>query len=671
MSTVTVRRMRQLTRHASHAVAGLIALVATFLVGLSAIGRFSTLPGEREIRPGVKRKQSHYVRMSDGVELAVDVWFPENLRAGAGYPALLKNTPYWRAMRPTAVSRGLHALGLAGDWVFLSFEHADVSAFNQRGYVVVIADVRGTGASQGDRPIPFSPREVADYGEVIDWIASQRWSSGKVGTFGVSYGGMAAELAATTRRPALRAAAPLYSPYDPFTELTHPGGMANRFFARQASQIMRALDANDLASGAPNRAAGLVLKLLSGGVERVDGDADGSKLQRFLRQRRSVHLQQGLAGRDFRDDPFGASGRTFTSVAPIGRRDELAASGVPLYVTAGWHDSATVAGALERFAALPVEQTVLLGALSHGGFADTDPYKPGGVPTDPSPAERYDALAAFFDRHLRSDHLPDRQRSTIRYYTMNAGQWRSTSVWPPAGVRATRLFLGPAAALAGAVPGSEATDRFPVHFDSAAGTLDRWMGTLAGKGAGKAVIRPAAAGLPPGQVAYVTGPMPDDVEVTGAPRVEIFCRFSTSDGALHAYLEDVAPDGSITYVTEGALRVLHRRIGEFPSFLRRDAHPATPDEVLAMRFDLIDTSVLIRKGHRLRLLLAGHAPAMARLPGSGPAPEIQILHGAATPSSLTLPVIDRSPARPIEKPPSPVSRRPAAAAPGAGPARSW
>jgi uncharacterized protein len=648
-------------RYVGYLVGGLFGLAAMALVGLAVVGQLAELPGEREISPGIPRRQSRYLRMTDGVELAVDVWFPTSLRAGQRAPALLKNTAYWRAMRPTAISRGLHALGLAGDWVFSSFEYADIPAFNERGYVVVIADVRGTGASQGDRPIPFSDREVRDYGEVIDWIAAQSWSNGRVGTFGVSYGGMAAELAATTGRAALRAMAPLYSPYDPFTELTHDNGIANTHFARQASQIMRALDANDLGSGAPSWAMKLIFSLLSRGVERVDDDPDGSKLQRFVRQRRAVYPDEGLTGRDFRDDPFGASGRTFTSVAPIGRRESLASSGVPMYVTAGWHDSAIVAGALKRFAALPVEQTLLLGALSHGGFADTDPHRPAGATTDPSPRARYDALAAFFDRHLKRGDRPDPGRSTIHYYTMGSGQWRSTPVWPPAGARPTRFFLGPDAGLARTVPDAESHDGFEVDLAASTGTLggtlDRWMGTLAGRHSSKGALYPDRASFPPGHIAYLTPPLTEDIEISGAPLVEIFCRFSTGDGALHAYLEDVGPDGSLAHITEGALRVVHRAVsGERPlglktgvarTFLRRDALPAGPGQLVEMRFDMIDTSVLIRRGHRLRLRLGGHAPAMERVPRNGPAPRVQILHGTATPSSLTLPLVARPSPPPI------------------------
>jgi len=59
---------------------------------------------------------------------------------------------------------------------------------------VVLVDARGSGASGGKRVVEYSPAEVADMGEVAAWIARQAWSSGRVGTFGVSYDGNTAEL---------------------------------------------------------------------------------------------------------------------------------------------------------------------------------------------------------------------------------------------------------------------------------------------------------------------------------------------------------------------------------------------------------------------------------------------------------------------------------------------
>src|SRR6266699_3431794 len=55
------------------------------------------------------------------------------------------------------------------------------------GFALVVADARGTGASFGSRTIELGPGEIDDYGELIDWVAAQPWSNGRVGVYGTSY----------------------------------------------------------------------------------------------------------------------------------------------------------------------------------------------------------------------------------------------------------------------------------------------------------------------------------------------------------------------------------------------------------------------------------------------------------------------------------------------------
>jgi predicted acyl esterase len=104
---------------------------------------------------------------------------------------------------------------------------------------------------------------------------------------------------------------------------------------------------------------------------------------------------------------------------------------------------------------------------------------------------------------------------------------------------------------------------------------------------------------------------------------------TTSDGALHAYFEDVSPEGRVTYADEGIFRVINRKeadpkslpyesLGPAHSFLRRDAEPLVPGQPTRIRFSLYATSVLLRKGHRIRVSLAGaDAGVYQRYPAEG------------------------------------------------------
>src|SRR5215831_17666773 len=91
---------------------------------------------------------------------------------------------------------------------------------------------------------------------------------------------------------------------------------------------------------------------------------------------------------------------------------------------------------------------------------------------------------------------------------------------------------------------------------------------------------------------------------------------TTSDGAIHAYLEDVSPEGKVTCLDEGILRIIDRKqvdpeslpyrpLDPAHSFLKKDAEPLNPGEPERIRFSLHPTSVVLRKEHRIQIALSG------------------------------------------------------------------
>jgi hypothetical protein len=124
---------------------------------------------------------------------------------------------------------------------------------------------------------------------------------------------------------------------------------------------------------------------------------------------------------------------------------------------------------------------------------------------------------------------------------------------------------------------------------------------------------------------------------------------TASDGAFYVYLEDVDEDGRVLYLTEGLLRALHRhesprepRFTTFVphhSFLREDGMELVPGEVAEIRFGLLPTSALVRKGHRLRVAIAGHdASTFARVPAEG-TPTITVHRDQVRASHVDLPIV--------------------------------
>lgn len=136
------------------------------------------------------------------------------------------------------------------------------------------------------------------------------------------------------------------------------------------------------------------------------------------------------------------------------------------------------------------------------------------------------------------------------------------------------------------------------------------------------------------------------MRITGDPVVRVQLSTTHDDGALYVYLEDVSPEGVVTYITEGQLRFVHRAPGASPianatdphSYRARDLLPVIPDEPMELVVRLRPTSVRLEAGHRVRIALAGHDEAnFVRLPTEG-TPTWTVHHSAAEPAQLVLPV---------------------------------
>lgn len=109
-------------------------------------------------------------------------------------------------------------------------------------------------------------------------------------------------------------------------------------------------------------------------------------------------------------------------------------------------------------------------------------------------------------------------------------------------------------------------------------------------------------------------PVDSDVELAGAAELCLVMSTDQPDGVVIAYLEDVAPDGRITYLTEGELRLLHRATRGEPcdpapgadrSFTHADAAPVSAGERMRVELPLANVAARVARGHHLRLSLAG------------------------------------------------------------------
>ena len=130
----------------------------------------------------------------DGVEIHVDVQLPE----GEGpFPVLVEYTPYSSTLGPTDElwANGLYANPLAEFYV-------------PKGYAVAVAHVRGSGQSGGCFSVG-GPEEAQDGYALVEWLAEQEWSSGKVALMGTSYVGTTPISTATLAPPHLTTIVPV------------------------------------------------------------------------------------------------------------------------------------------------------------------------------------------------------------------------------------------------------------------------------------------------------------------------------------------------------------------------------------------------------------------------------------------------------------------------------
>ena len=595
--------------------------------GAGSIGPVSTL----------ERNQALHIPMRDGVRIAVDVWLPEGIEPGTSLPAMVRATRYWRA-------RGFVDAPIEGA---SNFDEAE--RWNGAGYALVLIDARGSGASFGIRRFELAEDEVQDYGEVVDWIVAQPWSNGRVGSYGVSYAGNTAEMLAVSRHPAVKAVAPLFNDFDNFGQLVFPGGVLTVGFLESWSNRTRMQDLNDICG--LSRVSGPecdALRVQVTGVKPVDADQDGALIAAAVAEHEANTVPFGAALEyEFRDDPFGRYDETNVGHrrSPSGHLPQIEESGVAMFIRAGWQDAATVNGTLGRYNTISNAQRVFIGPWDHGARNDADPFRPDDTPAAPDASAQFAELVAFFDEHLKEGGA-GQTPTEINYYTLGADRWTRTGTWPPDGFDDMTWYFGADGTLIRQAPAdAEGEDAYTVDFTATTGTHNRWYTN----GGGGDVVYGDRRGEDAKLLTYTSAPMAADTEITGHPVVTLHVTSTESDGAFIVYLEDVAPDGTVRYITEGQLRAvmravtddppLYRKYGPHRSEARADAMPLVPGETAEVSFDLWATSVLIREGHRIRVAIAGaDADTFLRYPRDGGVPTLSVQRNAAYPSAIVLPM---------------------------------
>jgi putative CocE/NonD family hydrolase len=549
--------------------------------------------------------------MRDGVKLAVDVVLPKTLPKGTRLPTILDLTRYWRNKS-------------AGQQIFYLVAH---------GYAMVVVDVRGTGASTGVWSAPFSKDEIADDRDIVNWVVAQPWCDGNLGAIGTSYEGGTAQFLAVTGHPAVKAVIPRFQEFDEYTDLAFPGGILAQSPVKRWQDAIHELDN-------------------SRDIKPVDKDKNSQLLRTAIKDHsRNIDVYKSSLKVAYRDDKPDSASQTLDSISAPAYQADIEQSNVAIYGWGGWMDATTADAVIRRFMTFTNPQKGMIGPWNHGGFQNASPYRSPFSPNDPQLAE----CLRYLDYYLKRRDNGAGAENELIYYTMGEEKWKSTKTWPPTGTTFQDWYFGEGHTLSPSAPQPDSgVDTYTVDFEATTGKTNRWQTEVGGG----PVSYPDRAVEDNKLLTYTSAPLSKDIEITGAPIVDLHITSTHSDGAFFVYLEEVDENGKVTYLTEGELRALHRKLSSeappykmlipFHSFKHQDGLPLVPGQVAELKFGLLTTSTLIRKGHRLRVAIAGaDKDTFLRIPTEG-VPQISLERNAKYPSSIRIPVVPGSNHPPID-----------------------
>jgi putative CocE/NonD family hydrolase len=546
-------------------------------------------------------KGEEYVRMDDGVELAAEVGRPAHGETAAPgrFPVILTFTPYSKA------------LGGPDDyWV-------------SRGFVHVVADIRGAGESGGNlNENYFSPREQKDGAALVQHFGAAPWSNGRVGMIGGSYEGITQYMTAGQQPSHLKAIVPAVALEDLYRDAAYHGGILSQFFGAQ------------------------YLALQQNGTGLLSGPQDPENPDKMAQAKADQAQSESIAWDYLANSTYTRFYRE-RSPGPLAGRIQ-----VPTLIYDGWFDG-FLRGASEMWRHLQgrrgVETDLWIDPVPHKG--------PAGLPFNPQgyPAAKLDSFTSraleFLDRQLNGASPPARPR--VKLYVTGRDRYITGDSWPPAGVRYTRYFLRP-----GSLAPSPAGTGEESFFTN---PLDGWTNTLGRHG--DLAVTPY---LPLDQskeshegLVWQTPTLDKSLTLAGPISMHLVARSTAPDTDWFVRVSDVAPGGEATLLTEGFLRASHRALDRRRSRPERPYHPHTnptpiePGAWVPYEVEVWPAANEFRPGHRLQIQLASndtpnHTPGTATVDKEDPArfelrPNLPALnsvrYGGRDGSSVLLPVL--------------------------------
>jgi len=574
--------------------------ILTVLSLLGSISAFSEEPTSQPTHEVVEQLEV-MVALSDGVKLATNILLPD----GEGpWPTILVRTPYNKD-GPTRGGR----------------------YFAKRGYAYVIQDTRGRFDSEG----AFNPlmTEGKDGYEAQDWVASQPWCSGRIGTVGGSYVGLTQWLPAPRKHAAVKAMLPIVTTSNLYEVVYHDGALELATLGLWAMQVT-----DPPGFRLASRGVDAALRTLP--LTRLDVGATGRKIP-FLRDW-IAHPTPGAYW-----DPAIVD-------------DEYSKIEIPVLNVGGWYDifaPETVknyAGVTRdaKTKATRCTQRLIMGPWGHsiwrarsGKIGEMDFGGHSFVPMNQLQLRWFDTTLKGMDNGIMEE-------PPVRIFVMGENQWRDENEWPLARTQPTAYYLhslkaantrGGDGELVEAAPDSSVQDIFV--YDPRDPVPTR----------GGAVL-----GIPYGPfdqreteerddvLVYSTPVLHSAVEVTGHVKLVLYAASSAPNTDFTGKLVDVHSTGYAQNLCDGIVRATHRESDT-------DLSAIEPGRIYRYEIDLGVTSNLFHAGHRIRLeVSSSNFPRFDRNPNTGHpwgadaemvTATQTVYHEKEYPSHLLLPIIPR------------------------------
>jgi predicted acyl esterase len=499
------------------------------------------------------------IPMDDGLALRADVFRPDGPEA---VPVVMTLGPYGKGIR--------YQDGYKAQWDWLVSAHPDILDGSSRsyltwetvdpeiwvpwGYAVVRVDSRGAGRSPGHLDL-FSPREVHDYYEAIEWAAAQSWSTCKVGLCGISYYAINQWLVASLQPPHLAAMIPWEGAADAYRDQARHGGIRSNLFF----DLWYPLQVLSVQHGNPGAPIDPWLGERASGPEELD--------------------EQELAAN--RTDPRDDSAQELDSEFYKLRSPDWSRVTVPFLSAANWGGLGLHSrGNFEAFTQAASSEKWL---EVHPGRHEEWFYLPYGMQLQ----------RRFLDHYLKGvdndwDHEPRVQINVRRAFSHDF-ELRKEHEWPLARTRWTKLYL-----------------------DAARNKLD-WVEPTGSACVSFQAMGEAITLLSPrlDEEIEVTGPIAATLTVSSSTSdADLFVtlRAFAADG------EEVDFQGAIdprTPLAQGWLRASHRKLDRDESAPQRpyhthdETHKLEPDQLYNLEIEIWPTCIVLPAGLRLALTIGG------------------------------------------------------------------